>query len=845
MDIRPRRTFFKRLLVSLTSLSYAVPALAQRFAPGREHAPATESLNDSADEFAAVDDRVWLGEKYWAVPMEDWSVRDGRIEFSGIERNSRVNILTSILREGNGEFNVSARAGRMGTGKGKAGTAGFGIGVKDELDSDIKSACYFGKGIHAGISLAGYIFIEDQRERLPEDFDYSSFDLQFSCRRRNALTEMRLSCRATDSRGPEIFVTYKIPSDVSGIVTLVNNIHEKGGETFWFRNPQVRGSKVSEKPQNAFGPILWSMYTLSKGILKLTAQMPPLGSKDSDQVELHLNRQGTWKLSGTAKIKSDSRTATFRLANWDHSAEVPYKLVYRNDGKVYEYAGAIRREPIGRPLRFGGLTCQHASAFPYSPLVSNLKKHDPDILYFSGDQLYENNGGYPIKREPVEASILSYLGKWYMFGWAFGEVMRDRPTICTPDDHDVFHGNLWGEGGEPVSLSEWEKVRDAHGGYVQSTGMVNVVADTQCGHLPDAYHSSPLKSGIKSWYTGLVYGGVSFAIVSDRMFKSGPDKVRNAAGRIDHISTPVSKGALERADLEFLGAMQMQFLEHWVQDWRGAAMKVLLSQTIFCNVGTHHGTNKTFLYGDMDSGGWPKQQRDAVIRTIRKASTFHINGDQHLPFIVQYSVDEDRDAGWTFCTPAISTGYIRWGQPDLVRAPFRDRPPHGLPNTGIYQDIFGNSNYIYAVGNPEDDYTDKNRYIQAQKKSSGFGIITFDTKERTITMEAYRFLADKDKPSRDDQFPGWPLKISQTDNDGRKPSGYLPLVKVNKPDQVIKIIDESDGQLVSAIRMKGSSFQPRVFRDGTYTVVIGDTKEIKGLKPEKEIPKRAIDVTIG
>src|SRR3546814_11817343 len=93
----------------------------------------------------------------------------------------------------------------------------------------------------------------------------------------------------------------------------------------------------------------------------------------------------------------------------------------------------------------------------------------------------------------------------------------------------------------------------------------------------------------------------------------------------------------------------MQFLDNWVEDWEGAEMKVLLSQTLFSNVGTHHGPKKMFLYGDMDSGGWPKQKRDEALRVIRKAAAFHINGDQHVPFIVQYSLDALRDGGWTFC----------------------------------------------------------------------------------------------------------------------------------------------------------------------------------------------------
>ncbi|MGV3640775.1 MAG: alkaline phosphatase D family protein, partial [Adhaeribacter sp.] len=531
---------------------------------------------------------------------------------------------------------------------------------------------------------------------------------------------------------------------------------------------------------------------------------------------------------------------------WDASQDVPYRLVYKNKGREYPYQGRIRPEPQGRPLRFGGLTCQEWSGYPYTPVVKNLAKHNPDLLFFSGDQLYEGNGGYPIKRTPEQAAILSYLGKWYMFGWAFGEVMRDRPTICTPDDHDVFHGNLWGEGGKLLSEQEWEKVRDAHGGYVQSPNMVNVVAKTQCGNLPAPFHPKPLGSGITTWYTDLVYGRISFAIISDRMFKSGPDRVRSGKGRLDHLKEPLaSKDQLEDPNLKMLGEGQMEFLGNWVADWQGADMKVLLSQTLFCNVGTHHGPDKMFLHGDMDSGGWPRKQRDEVIRLVRKASAFHINGDQHLPFLVQYSLDQPRDAGWTYCTPAISTGYIRWGEPDSVKSPFSMRPAHGLPNTGLYQDGFGNHNFIYAVGTPKDNFANKNRYIRAQNKASGFGLVTLDPAERTIKMEAFRFLADKDKPGDNDTFPGWPLTITQANNDGRKPAAYLPRLELNKPGQVVSIYKNEE--LISIMRTQGHSYEPAVFEPGTYRLVVGEgdaRQEFKGLKASAKKPKKALKVKV-
>lgn len=842
MKEKNRRKFLKELGVSVASASLYLNSSPVAFAGLQP------LLNTSfQDDFKTTTDRVWIGEKYWSIPLEDWRVANGRVECIGNVPNSRINLLTTILAERKGDFTVTAD---LGTVEEKlkdnpSGSAGFSIGIKDEIDQDVKAACYYGKGLLAGISLKGTLFIGNQTKPLPKNFNFTKVSVSVKGENSGNSTLLRISCK--DKNGKTAELAYETTENITGLVALVNNFEERGGANFWYQNFSVSGSKTAEKPGNSFGPILWAMHTLSKGNLNLMAQMPPLGVKDSQTLELQVKKGKTWQRIATQKIEQPSYTVNFNLNNWDTLQDIPYLLVYNNNGQRFTYEGTIRKEPVNRPLRFGGLTCQEWGGYPYSPLVKNLKKHDPDLVFFSGDQLYEGNGGYPIKRAPVGDSILSYLGKWYMFGWAFGDIMRDRPAICTPDDHDVFHGNLWGEGGKLIPVEKWEKIRDAHGGYVQSPEMVNVVAQTQCGNLPAPYQAQPLNSGIKTWYTDLVYGKVSFAIISDRMFKSGPEMVRAGVGRLDHLTKPVNKEELEDPNLEMLGKNQMQFLQNWVQDWEGANMKVLLSQTLFCNVGTHHGPEKMFLYGDMDSGGWPRQKRDEALRLVRKAATFHINGDQHLPFLVQYSIDNERDGGWTYCTPAISTGYIRWGQPDLMKVPFSQRPAHGLENTGLYPDGFGNRNFIYAVGNPIDNYQHKNRYLRAQNKSSGFGIITFDTTARTIKMEAYRFLADKDKPTPEDQFPGWPYTISQTDNDGRKPVAFLPNLEINKPDQVIKIIHDQSKEIIRAIRIKGSTYQPGVHAEGSYTVLIGEgnsVKELKQLKTSKKVSKKLIKVIV-
>ena len=458
---------------------------------------------------------------------------------------------------------------------------------------------------------------------------------------------------------------------------------------------------------------------------------------------------------------------------------------------------------------------------------------NPDILYFSGDQIYEQNGGYPVKRSPVETSILNYLGKYYMFGWAFGDLMKNRPTIVTPDDHDVYHGNLWGEGGEELSGTN----TSSSTGYMQSPEFVNVVHKTQCGHLPDPHDPSPMKRNISVWYTSLNYGGVSFAIISDRIFKSGPTNVAFWEGREDHLTKPLKDpSSIESTELSLLGSRQKKFLEAWIEDWKGVYMKVLLSQTPFANAATHHGGITNYLYGDLDSGGWPKMQRDSILRIIRKAFTLHINGDQHLTSLIQYGVENFRDAGWSFCTPAIAVGYQRWFLPDIMNVPYSNRPDHGYDNTGYYTDAFGNKNYVHAVGNPAQislPVMASERYVLAHEKASGFGIIRFDPSERNIYLESYRFLFDKNNP-KENQFPGFPLTINQFDNYGKKATAWLPDLKIiNGKDPVVRIVNERTGELEYIVRIKGQSFSPKVFSNDLFTIEIGYPELDQWIKFEK------------
>lgn len=734
--------------------------------------------------WSTTHDRVWLGDEFWANPMENWRIVDGAAECQSTGGDRNVHLITHQITNLKGSFEMSVDIEEVEAGKTDRG-AGFRIGIRSDIN-EYRSNSFAKNGVNAGL-IDGTLVLGRNKSNITEGADSKQFTLNLTGEPEDG-GRFRLTLTATDSARRTIgTVGFNAPAQaVLGNVAIVNNYESERGKArggrFRFRNWAVAGDAFTVKPDQKFGPILWSMYSLSDSrsdegfIMKMSALTGPLGEKDNQHVELQIQKDGEWKSLWRSKLDTDAWTATFRIPNWDEKTETPYRLVYQEkgtDGSVREsdWTGVIKANPSGRPLRLGALTCQNDYAFPYEPVANNLIKLDPDMLYFSGDQLYEGHGGYGIIREPAGPAILNYLRKFYQFGWSFRHAMKNAPTLCIPDDHDVFQGNYWGEGGAPMKITAEDPGASSKGGYREPVRMVNAVHRTCAGHHPDFYDPTPIEQNMSVYYGDMVYGGVSFAILGDRQFKSGPERVETGSGRADHVKDQdVDTAFLDKPGLVLLGERQEKFLEHWGNDWRGHSIKVLLSQTVFAGVATHHGGYNGYLKADLDSGGWPQTPRNRAVSIIRKSKALHINGDQHLTTLAQYGVDKQRDSNWSFCTPAIAAGYPRWWRPDEMNMPHENRPKHGRDNTGEYLDGFGNKVYVYAVGNPE-VASKKNRYEKAHQKGSGFGLVTIDPEAKTYHVECYRFLIDATDGNPDNQFPGWPVTIHQNENAGENRLG--------------------------------------------------------------------------
>ena len=572
--------------------------------------------------------------------------------------------------------------------------------------------------------------------------------------------------------------------DPSTVGKRSGGANKKGG---WFK--EVERSEA----------LAFALYTHDNGVLKITAQCFPLYPEEPKSVMLELKQDGEWKKVQEQPVVYPGWSVHFRVGNWDSGKDVPYRVRL---GEVSSFEGLIRKDPKDKEsIVVASLNCNSPQDVEFDTrrqIVSNLRKQNPDLLFFAGDQNYTHD----------EATF-----GWLQFGVQFADIIKDRPTICIPDDHDVGHGNLWGEGGKASDGTDGA----ADGGYMFPPSFVNMVERQQCWNLPDPFDPTPVKQGIGVYYTDLNVGGISFAILEDRKFKSAPlGKIPKMGPRSDHILDPAyDRSSVDLPGLKLLGDRQLRFLDEWVRDWTDAEMKAALSQTAFCGAVHIHGNKDAMrLLADLDCNGWPQTPRKEALKALRRPRAVHLCGDQHLAVSVQHGIDAYRDGPFAFTAPAIvNTIYGRWWHPEEEK-PGGGKPIGGpSPWVGDYEDGLGNKITMLAYANPG-NRNDRNI------RGDGYGIVRFHKPSGEIMFECWPRFADVSK-GNSGQYPGWPITLNVGENDGRKPIGTLKEVELPFENSVVELTNEETGELVYCHRIKSTLYKAPVFEKGTYTLKAG------------------------
>jgi phosphodiesterase/alkaline phosphatase D-like protein len=496
-------------------------------------------------------------------------------------------------------------------------------------------------------------------------------------------------------------------------------------------------------PANA-SEILWTQYCQHLGKMKLLVHLDTeptekvKGGREKVKLWLRERAGDDWKLVDTQPVQTLTATALFVREDWPRESRVFFKVSCGESSSE----GIFRAEPKeGSVLKVAGLSCHKDIGWPWKEAITEVIANDPDLVIFTGDQIYENDYGSPMYRaltkEDVPKGMKNYLEKWRKFGEAFRELMRDRPTIMITDDHDVFANDLWGNGGVRM-----KGIRTT-GGYPTHPDWVNAAEFTQTGNLPDAVNPGPHGDGVRAYYTALKYGGVRFAILEDRKFKSPPSMVikepigggQRRKPRIEVVRDPdFDCRSLDRPELQLLGKDQEAFLKKWAEELKASGgLGAVVSSSPWAHIAMYSPTST-----DLDSNGWPQSGRNRALKAIGDAPVVMFHGDVHLGTLGRHGIKEFNDGPITYSFPSFSSRAGRSWNP--VEAG-KNRAPGDARNTGEFHDRFGNRITVYGAGNG----------------LNGYGIILFDTAKREVKLQ-FHPMNEQRKPIKVD-VPGWPHTV--------------------------------------------------------------------------------------
>ncbi len=127
-----------------------------------------------------------------------------------------------------------------------------------------------------------------------------------------------------------------------------------------------------------------------------------------------------------------------------------------------------------------------------------------------------------------------------------------------------------------------------------------------------------------SWHHGLFHAddrrwsGLCHPRRSQVQDWSGGETPADGTASGPHQRPGLRPETIDLPGLQLLGARQEKFLNDWTQDWTGATLKCVLSQTAFCG-GSHARHARRTLLADLDCNGWPQTPRNKALEIIRRA----------------------------------------------------------------------------------------------------------------------------------------------------------------------------------------------------------------------------------
>ena len=166
----------------------------------------------------------------------------------------------------------------------------------------------------------------------------------------------------------------------------------------------------------------------------------PLPDEATRTVRLEIGSGRQWQEVARTKVIEDGWTAPFVVSNWDATKTVRYRVAH---GDAAYFTGTIQRDPVDKDeivvAAFTGnsISKAHGGDIPRTDIVANIERIDPDLLFFSGDQVYDH---------------FQHLRSWLRFGEDFKEYAEAGPGdfIFVPAHLPHIEGNPYDEPAEAI-----------------------------------------------------------------------------------------------------------------------------------------------------------------------------------------------------------------------------------------------------------------------------------------------------------------------------------------------------------------------------------------------------------
>ncbi|HAR36416.1 MAG TPA: hypothetical protein DCR87_05865 [Acidobacteria bacterium] len=814
--------------------------------------------------------RQWVGPDFYAHRLEDWRLHQGELQCLAPAANRYLFLLTGETAGDSGVLQVVLKVSvpELPARPRARNYVGLRLGLKSP-GGDYREAALGGQGLEVGLTTEGLLFIgelesvssEEKLEALKKALR-NGVELRLELTPAGGHSSLKLSVVETATgQVLDELEDLQLPAEkTTGGLALVSSLPEVrlglGEAVSRWGQLRLEGNLFQNRPERALGPVAFTLYTLSHGTLRLSAQFVPGCLSSAGQAVLEIREAGKWVAVARSPVHPDYWLASFRVPDWEASQDREFRVKLEGTSADPAYAhipiGIIRKEPLFQDhLLLAILSQNQEEGYPHNGLVSALKQQNPDLIFFAGNQVFGRPVSFWREKFSPDQARQEYLRQWLLFGWAFSELLRDRPALVLPDARDYFQNKLWGENGRQVDLASFPDPVAAQdsGGFLMPPDFINLVLATQVSHMPRPGEQPEESSASESHFWEVRYGGLSLAVVCDRWFRSAPAPLLTEAGlrngwALNPDFDPRTRAAVREARL--LGPAQLDLLEKWADDWSGGVwMKALLSQSLWVSLLTlpEGWAGEEALWqlrplkpgeyppddrpvADFTSGGWPRPDRDRALKILRRALAVHLAGSGGPPAALKYGLESTADAVWAFVPPGVVNPLsVRWMPKPRSRTAGL-KPPEA---TGNFEDAFGNRFSLKTITNSVEDLMPK-----SGRGPAGYGLVRFERESRLITLES--LVRPENQPSAEFRpYPGWPVAFSQLENDGRQPVAYLPLLQFKGiTDPVVQVVDEKTQELVYSLRIKGTEFRPPVFRAGSYTIRCGEPgtshwKELKGI----------------